>query len=288
MSSMSGKVALVTGGTDGIGKHTAIGLAQLGAEVVIVGRSAEKGANVLKELQAAHPAGKGEFIQADFSLMREVRRVAEIVRARHNRLDLLIHSAGVINTRRILTDEGLEMTFAVDYLSRFLLTNLLLDRLQASAPARIINVAASGGGLGSIDFEDLQGERRIGGMRGLGQAQFANDVFTLELHKRLQGTGVSVMALHPGAVDTGIRRELPRWINFLLGIVAKPFAMTPEQGAQAPLYLATAPELANVSGALFQRTKRLTPSAKTLDPELGRKLWEVSEALTNMHMPATI
>ncbi len=285
MDSMNGKVALVTGGTDGIGKHIAIGLARLGAEVVIVGRNPDKGSNVLSEIREAHPTNKGEFIRADFALMREVRRVAETISARYTGLDVLIHSAGVIHTRRIITDEGLEATFAVDYLSRFLLTNLLLDRLQANAPARIVNVAASGGGLGSIDFEDLQGDRRIGGMRGLGQAQFANDVFTMELHKRTQGSGVSIVAMHPGFVHSSIGRNMARLLNGLIKTLSKPFAMTPEQGAEAPLYLATAPEMAGISGALFRRMTQVIPSAKTLDPELGRKLWDVSTALTSLPTP---
>jgi NAD(P)-dependent dehydrogenase (short-subunit alcohol dehydrogenase family) len=273
------RTALITGGTGGIGKALAGRLARDGFQVTIVGRNAERGAAAQRDIQAAVPAARVDFIQADLSLMREVKRLAEAVRARHEHLDLLVHSAGAIHTRRILTEEGMEATFTTDYLSRFYLTELLMDHLRASGGGRVLNIAAAGSGMGRLHFDDLHGERKISGMRGLGQAQFANDVHTLELARRLNGAAVTVNAMHPGMVDTGIRREFPGWLNRLLGFLFARWVMTPEEGAAAPYALLTSPEYEDVSGGLFQREKPLSPSEKTADPALGRRLWESSQRL---------
>ncbi|GAB4528935.1 MAG: SDR family oxidoreductase [Anaerolineae bacterium] len=268
------RVALITGATGGIGRALALRLAKDGYDLMIVGRSAKRGEAVVHAIQQY--GVEAHFVQADLSLMGEVRRVAELFWQRYGHLDLLVHSAGVIHTKRILTDEGLETTFATDYLSRFYLTNLLLDCLKASPAARILNIAASGGGMGTIHFDDLLGERKIGGMRGLGQAQFANDVHTIELARRLKDTAITVNAMHPGAVDTGIRRELPRWLNGIMGVLFSRVAMTADEGAEAPYYLATSPEVAQVSGSLFKKDERITKSTNASDPALGERLWQVS------------
>jgi NAD(P)-dependent dehydrogenase (short-subunit alcohol dehydrogenase family) len=282
---LTGKIALITGGTDGIGRQTAKGLAQRGASVVVVGRNATKGQATVELVRDAVPSAKIEFIQTDLSLMSEVRRLADEFRRRYDRLDVLIHSAGVILGKRELTAEGIEKTFAIDYLSRFLLTNLLLDLLKASVPSRVINIAAAGMTIGKLDFDDILGERKTGGMRALGQAQYANDVFTVELARRLRGTGIATSVLNPGGVDTDIRREMPRLLSFVMGMLMRPLIQTPQQGAEAPLLLATAPEYADVQGGLFQKFrkfKQIQPSAKISDPEQAKRLWEVSEQLTGL------
>lgn len=271
------KVALITGATGGIGRALALRLAKDGYDLMIVGRSAERGEAVVHAIQQY--GAEAHFVQADLSLMREVRRVADGFLQRYGHLDLLVHSAGVIHTKRILTDEGLEITFATDYVSRFYLTNLLLDCLKASPSARILNIAASGVGMGKIHFDDLLGERKIGGMRGLGQAQFANDIHTIELARRLKETAITANAMHPGAVDTGIRRELPRWLNGIMGVLFSRVAMTADEGAEAPYYLATSPEVAQVSGGLFKKDERITKATNASDPVLGERLWAVSEQL---------
>ena len=271
------KTALITGATGGIGKALALRLAKDGYDLMIVGRNAERGKSVVQTIQQY--GVDAHFVRADLSLMREVQHVAETFQQHYNHLDLLVHSAGVIHTKRILTDEGLEITFATDYLSRFYLTNLLLECLKTSSSARILNIAASGGGMGTIHFDDLLGERKIGGMRGLGQAQFANDVHTVELARRLKDTPITINAMHPGAVDTGIRRELPRWLNGIMGLLFSRVAMTADEGAEAPYYLVTSPEVAQVSGALFKKAERITKSTKADDPTLGERLWDVSEQL---------
>lgn len=272
------RVALVTGGTAGIGKATAVKLAQDGYKVVIVGRDVQRGEASVHDVKNRSKNTNVTFLQADMSLMREVQRLVDVFLQRYERLDVLIHSAGVIHIRRMLTEEGLESTFATDYLSRFLLTNRLLDLLKSSAPARVVNIAGAGSRMGRIDFDDLLGARLVGGMRGLGQAQFANDVFTVELARRHSDTALTFTVMHPGAVDTGIRREFPRFINTILGTLFKPFALTPEQGAEAPYYLATSSAVKS-SGALFKRKQQIAPSKTTLDPQLGKKLWDVSEKL---------
>jgi retinol dehydrogenase 12 len=282
---LTGKVALVTGGTDGIGRQTAKGLAQRGATVVVVGRSAAKGQTTLQFIRNAVPSAKIEYIQTDLSLMSEVRRLADEFRHRYDRLDILIHSAGVILSKRELTAEGIEKTFAIDYLSRFLLTNLLLDLLRSSAPSRVINIAAAGMNTGKLDFDDLLGKRKTGGMKALGQAQYANDVFTLELARRLRGTGIATSVLMPGGVDTDIRREMPKLLSLAMSVLMRPLIMTPEQGAEAPLRLATEAQYANVEGAMFQKLrkfKQIQPPAKVSDPALASRLWEVSAQLSGL------
>lgn len=279
-SSLNGKVALITGGTDGIGKETALGLAKLGVELVLVGRNEQRGQSAVNYIKTKVPAAKVEYLQADLSLMSEVTRLASTFKTMYSHLEFLIHSAAVINTKRLITAENLEATFATDYLSRFLLTNLLLDTLKASAPARIVNIAASGMNFGTIKFAELYPEPKISGFRALAQAQLANDVFTIELGQRLEATGVTVVAMHPGAVDTNVRQNFPRLVNLLLGFVMKPFALTPQQGAEAPLLLATAPQFLQVNGGLFKRLRQIPPSLKVSDPALRRKLWDFSSRVS--------
>ena len=284
---MAGKLALITGGTDGIGREVARALVRRGAQVVVVGRNVEKGRAAADRMNREAKREAVAFVAADLSLMSEVRRLAAAYRAQHNRLDILVHSAGVIHTKFELTAEGHEVNFATDYLSRFLLTHLLLDLLQAGAPARIVNIAAARG-KGRLDFEQIRRPTR-GGMRALGQAQLANELFTLELAERLEGSGVEASVIHPGAVDTNIRRDLPRWLNAIMGLLFKPIVMSAEEGAELPVWLAM--EAEGINGKLFKPARReITLDESLLDVEQRRRLWQLSAGLVGLEeqQPATI
>ena len=273
---MQGKVCVVTGASSGIGRVTAVGLAERGATVVLICRNEERGAPVLEEIERR--GGRATLLTADLASQRQVRDVAAAFLERFDRLDVLINNAGVAGwgTRQV-TEEGLETTFAVNHLAPFLLTNLLLDRLKASAPARVVTVSSAAHKNCTLDFEDLQGERRYSGFGAYSRSKLANILFTRELSRRLEGTGVIANCLHPGVVATGIFRNLPGWMR---AILTSPLVLTPEKGADTLLHLATAPEIAEVSGRYFVRRKPARPSRATQDAAAARRLWEASEALT--------
>ena len=275
---MHGKVCVVTGASSGIGRVAALGLAERGAAVVLVCRNEERGAPVLEEIEQRGGAGSATLLTADLSSQRQVRQVAAAFRERFDRLDVLINNAGVAGwgTRQV-TEEGLETTFAVNHLAPFLLTNLLLDRLKASAPARVVTVSSAAHKNCTLDFEDLQGERRYSGFGAYSRSKLANILFTRELSRRLEGSGVTANCLHPGVVATGIFRNLPGWMR---AILVSPLVLSPEKGADTMLYLATAPEVAEVSGRYFVRRKTVPSSRASRDAEAARRLWEASEALT--------
>lgn len=273
------KTALVTGGTDGIGREVSKALLEKGYQVVIIGRNRDKALHFMQNLGPS--SSNLTFIQADLSLMMEVKRAAEQFKRQFSSLQILVHSAGIIKTRREMTSEGLEVTWATDYLSRFYLTELLLDDLKVLPHARIINIAASGTGKGKIHFNDLLNGMKIGGMRGLGQAQYANDVFTVELAKRLSDTSIHCFTLNPGAVDTSIRRDIPPFITRVMGVFFKSSVLSAEEGARAPLYLALSEDLKSTRAGLFNRMKRLPVSKNREDPLLGEKLWDVSKKMIN-------
>lgn len=281
---MEAKTALVTGGTGGIGKEVARGLAGRGMHVTIVGRTAEKGRRTRDELQASTGSQQIEFIQADLSLMREVQQVAQQFREKHGWLDVLVNSAGTIHLKFDRTAEGLEHNIASSYLGRFLLTNLLLDLLKQSAPSRVITIAGSRG-KGTVDLDNLA-DPRYGGMRAHGQAQAANDAFTLELAERLEGSGVEVAALNPGAVDTDIRREFPSWLMTIMKLIFGRSAKTPAEGAELPLRLATKPS--NINGKLFKPPFTEIPvSGSMRDAGHRRSFWEISERLAGLSEKST-
>ncbi|MEM5018360.1 SDR family NAD(P)-dependent oxidoreductase [Metabacillus indicus] len=271
------KTALVTGGTDGIGREVAKGLLEKGYQVVIMGRNEAKAHDFMQSLGKL--SSNLTFIQADLSLMKEVKRAVALFKEQYSSLEILVHSAGVIKTKRELTSEGLEVTWATDYLSRFYLTELLLTHLNVFPHARIINIAASGTKNGKIHFDDLIQGRKIGGMRGLGQAQYANDVFTVELARRLNATSINCYALNPGAVDTNIRRELPPLIIRVMSVFFRSSVLTAKDGARAPLYLALSKDLKNTRVGLFNRMKKLPISKDRSNRDTGKKLWDVSKKM---------
>ena len=275
---MHGKVCVVTGASSGIGRVAALELAERGATVVLVCRNEARGAPVLEEMARRSAAGNATLLTADLSSQRQVRQVAAAFLERFDRLDVLINNAGVAGWgTRLVTEDGLETTFAVNHLAPFLLTSLLLDRLTASAPARVITVSSAAHRNGGLDFDDLQGERRYSGFGAYSRSKLANVLFTRELSRRLEGTGVTANCLHPGVVATGIFRNLPRWMRV---VFSSPLVLSPERGADTMLYLATAAEVAEVSGRYFVRRKTARSSRASQDAAAARRLWEASEALT--------
>jgi NAD(P)-dependent dehydrogenase (short-subunit alcohol dehydrogenase family) len=290
---MSGsrKNALVTGGTDGVGKQVAYGLARAGRRVILVGRDADKGARIEREMREATDNTDVQFLQADLSLVREANRLAGDIAARWPALDYLVHSAGVVRGRRELTAEGVESNFAINYLSRFVLTGRLLPLLQAAGrpgeAARIVLISGAAQN-GKIHFDDVNLTTNFTTLRAVWQFCQANDVFNVELARRLEETNgdprVTITSLKLGVVKTNIRREFPRWMQWLVPLVFDPLiALTPEQAAESALRLLLAEDLEGVTGALFskiRKLKRVVPPDRVRDPEEGQRLWELSERLT--------
>lgn len=284
MTTMAGKVCLVTGGTSGIGKAAAQALAGRGAVVVIVGRDAAKIAGVVEEIkrQTNNPAVTS--LLADLSVQADVRRLAAEFKQAHSRLDLLLNNAGGIFLERQLTADGLEMTFALNHLNYFLLTDLLLDRLKASAPSRIVNVASDAHQGSRLDFDDLQAEKSYSAFGVYGRSKLANILFTVELADRLAGSGVTVNALHPGFVNSGFGKnnEGGLWVTLftkVYNLVGPLLARSPEKGAETAVYLASSPDVAEISGKYFVDCKVKAPSAAATDRATAARLWEVSEGL---------
>lgn len=274
---MQNKVVLITGGSSGIGRETALGLARLGAHVVLVGRDAARSAAAQREIQARSGNPAVDVLLADLAAQAEVRRLAAEVLARYPRIDVLINNAGGLYARRQLTVDGFEMTFALNHLAYFLLTNLLLDRLRASAPARIINVASQAHS-GTLDFSDLQNARRYSGFRAYQLSKLANLLFTYELARRLAGSGVTVNAAHPGPVASGFGRNNGALWRLGFRLIG-PLMRSPAQGAATSIYLASAPELAGVSGKYFADCREARSSRDSHDPAAALRLWEASERL---------
>ena len=274
-SSVTGKTCLITGATSGIGQETAVGLARLGAQVVVVGRDADRTRATADRIGRDTGSQQVEFLLADLSSLAGVRLLARDVREKCARLDVLVNNAGAIFTRRETTIDGFERTWALNHLAYFLLTLELLDLLKANAPARIVNVASTMHNGGVIDFDNLQGEKRYGGVRAYSQSKLANILFTYALARRLKGTGVTANCLHPGGVATRFGHNRVGMIDVILRL-AKPFLLTAEQGAATPIYLASSPDVAGISGEYFARCKPAGSSAASHDEALQERLWAVS------------
>lgn len=284
MPDLSGKTCVVTGATSGIGESTALALVRMGARVVVVGRSRERGEATLSRLAAAGGAGRVELRLADLASLAEVRRLAGEILDTCPELHLLVNNAGLVNLERRITVDGFEETFAVNHLAYFALTNLLLERLVASAPARIVNVASDAHRFGALDLDDLQNENRYRSMQTYGRSKSANILFTIELARRLAGTGVTANALHPGAVASRLGTQ-NGWVGKLVTGLLKPFFKTPDQGARTSVHVATVPELDGISGAYFANCREKRPAAPARDPETARRLWETSARLTGTGAP---
>jgi NAD(P)-dependent dehydrogenase (short-subunit alcohol dehydrogenase family) len=277
---MDGRTVLVTGGTGGIGKATAVGLAAMGARVAITGRDRGRAEAAASDIRATGGPPVAVFI-ADMSEPTEVRRLAAEVLVALPRIDVLVNNVGGFWNSRHVTADGLERTFALNHLAPFLLTHLLADRLVASAPARVVTVSSDAQRLGRIDFDNLQGERSWSGQRAYNQSKLADVLFTYELARRLRGTGVTATVLHPGIVRSGFGAEDPgriqRVITPFMGLLK-----SPEQGARTSIHVASSPDVEGVTGQYFVNGKARRSSRRSYDEAAGRRLWEVSSRLVGL------
>jgi len=282
---MGGKTALITGGTSGIGKATAVALAAMGANVVVVGRNPERGEAAVEEIKAQSHSGSVELMLADLSVQAEVRGLAEEFLGSYDRLDVLANNAGLVQSNRTETPDGIETTLAINHLAPFLLTNLLIERLEHSSPSRVITVSSEAQRWGNMDFEDMQSRRKYRGFPVYGMTKLANIMFTFELTERLGGTGVSANCLHPGSVGTnfGQNNRGPMGLFFK---TFKPFMRSPEQGADTLIWLSFSPEVEGVSGKYFSDRKEIEAKKVAYDPAARRRLWEISEDLTGLKVAA--
>jgi NAD(P)-dependent dehydrogenase (short-subunit alcohol dehydrogenase family) len=282
LSAMAGKTVLITGGTGGIGRATAEGLARLGARVGIVGRDLSRARSVAADLAAASGNPALDAYAADLSAQAEVRRLAGEVLTAYPRLDVLVNNVGGFWATRHETVDGLEYTFAVNHLAPFLLTELLLDRLKAGAPARIVTVSSGAQAMGRIDFADLQAAGSYSGPRAYNQSKLANVMFTYELARRIAGSGVTATVLHPGVVRTAFGAEDPApWHRVLLPLV-RPFLKTPARGAATSVYLASSAEVDGVTGRYFVNRKPARSNPNSYDTAAAARLWLVSEQLVGL------
>jgi len=277
---MTGKTCLITGGNSGIGKATALGLAKMGATIVIVSRGKEKGEAALTDIIAKSGNRNVGLMLADLSSQDSIRRLASDFKSRHERLHLLVNNAGVYLTRRASTVDGLESTFAINHLGPFLLTSLLLDLLKASAPSRIVNVSSDAHNGAKIDFEDLQGEKKFSGWHAYGQSKLAMILFTHELAKKLDGTGVTVNSAHPGVVRTNFANN-NGLVTFGFRLM-RPFFISPETASKRILYVATSPDLEGVNGKYFTKMHEVKSSQESYDDDSAKRLWQISEQLTKL------
>jgi NAD(P)-dependent dehydrogenase (short-subunit alcohol dehydrogenase family) len=277
-----GRVVVVTGATAGIGAAAAVELAKRGDRVIPVGRDHERLEKVADRIGEAAGGGRPTPLQADFAKLDDVRRLADDVRDRHERIDVLVNNAGLVMGERRLTEDGYETTFQVNHLAPFLLTNLLLDRLRDSAPARVITTSSDAHRNARIDFDDLHGEREFAGWRAYGQSKLANVLFTRELARRTQDDDITANAVHPGVIRTSLNRN--QGGLFALGwLVAKPFFGSPKRGASTIVHLATSDEGGQVSGEYFTKSEKQPLGRRATDDEAARRLWEVSEDLTGLN-----
>jgi retinol dehydrogenase 14 len=279
---MKDKVCVITGGTDGIGKAAAYGLAVQGARLLVHGRDPDKGARAVAELKASSGNPGIEFLQADFGSLADVRRLAAAVLERTPRVDVLVNNAGSMFVKRALSKDGYEMTFAVNHLAPFLLTYLLLDTLKSAGGARVVTTASNAHRRAKIPFDDLQLTRKYSPMGAYGISKLANILFTRALAKRLAGTAVTATCMHPGLVRTNFGRnnanDMSSLAKALMGLVMR-FARTPEKGAETVIYLATATEVEGASGGYYVDSKLAPTSSAAQDDEAAERLWHVSERL---------
>jgi len=278
-SSMAGKTCIITGATSGIGRVAAEALAGLGARVTLVGRSDEKGALAVRQIQDATGSNNLEFMRADLSSQREIRGLADRILQTVERLDVLVNNAGSIFVNRQESVDGIEMTWALNHLSYFLLTNLLIPLLSKSAPARVVNVASSAHKGVSLDFNNLQANGRYRLFHQYQCSKLANILFTYELARRLDGTGVTANTLHPGFVQTNIVNK-EGFFGALFRLGARIAAIPPEEGARTTIYLASSPEVTKVTGQYFYKRKPAVSSPQSQDIPTAERLWKLSENMT--------
>jgi retinol dehydrogenase-14 len=278
---MAGRTVLVTGATGGIGQATALGLAAMGAHVAITGRDRRRTEDAAGAVRAAG-GGTVDVFVADLSVQAEVRRLAAEVLERLGRIHVLVNNVGGFWNTRHVTAEGLERTFALNHLAPFLLTDLLLDRLMQSAPARVVTVASRAHTMGRIDFDDLHGERSYSAARAYNQSKLANILFTYELARRLPGTSVTANALHPGVVRTSLGAQDPARIQRLVVPFMRPFMKSHAHGAVTSVHVASSPELEHTTGRYFANSRPTRSSERSYDEAVAARLWQVSADLAGV------
>jgi len=278
-----GKTVLVTGATSGIGLEASVALARQGARVIMVGRNQAKTEAARADVASRSGSKEVSYLLADFASQASVRALANAVRSQADRLDVLVNNAGGVNKARTVTADGIETTFAVNHLGYFLLTNLLLDLVVKSAPARVVTVASVGHRRGTLDFEDLGFER--GGysiMRAYSRSKLANILFANELARRRAGSGVTSNSLHPGSVDTNIWSGAPLWAKPIIQVLLRPFFISAEKGGERIVQLAASPELEGVTGKYFEDGKVVDPAPLARDASLATRLWDVSARMVGL------
>jgi len=280
---MKGKICLVTGATAGIGEATALLLAKSGATVVGVGRNPVKIQNSIRMIKEKSGNPDVTFLKADLSSQKDIRNLAQQFKDQYSHLDVLINNAGATFAERQQSIDGIEMTFALNHLGYFLLTNLLLDLLEKNAPARIINVSSSLHKMGKLDFEDIPFENGYARSKAYQRTKLANIAFTYELARRLSNQKVTVNAMNPGLVATNVGNAAGGFTARIKDIVDKIGGITPEEGARTIIYLASSPQVAGVSGRYFVKEKSVPSSKTSYDLEFCRMLWEISQSLTHLN-----
>ena len=283
---MQGSICLITGATSGIGRATGFELARRGASVVVVGRNREKCARTIERIIRNTGNPSVDYLLADLASQKDIHILAQQFQSKYSRLDVLVNNAGTIAWTRQLSPDGIELTFALNHLSYFLLTNLLLDVLKSSAPSRIINVSSAAHMGAEIDLEDIQNPRRYRGLQAYGQSKLANLMFTYELARRLQGTGVTANALHPGLVATNLPANSKMPLVWLAGPILRSIlavsGRSPTQGSKTVVYLATAHDVAGVTGRYFVDEVDTPSSPASYDTNMASWLWELSSQLTGI------
>jgi NAD(P)-dependent dehydrogenase (short-subunit alcohol dehydrogenase family) len=281
MKTENPKICLITGATSGIGKATAVSLAQKAYKLLLVARSREKGESLQQEILGMSPSAPPELYIADLSSQSSIHTLVKTIQRNHARIDVLINNAGGIFGSHVTTVDGIELTFALNHLGYFLLSNLLLDQLKAGGNSRIVNVSSQAHRLGTRNLDDQSSGEEHSAMKSYAQSKLANLLFTYELSRRLADTPITVNALHPGSVHTNFGRELPgvggaffRYFDFLL--------RSPEKGAETVIWLASADEAAGITGKYFLDKKEIRSSQISYDVELAKRLWDVSSKMTNL------
>lgn len=278
---MKGKICMITGANSGIGKATAIGLAKMGATIVMVCRNKERGEQALKDIRRKSNNESVYLVLADLSSQKAIHQLVKDFKEKYQHLHVLINNAGLNLSKRILTEDGIETTLAVNYLAPFLLCNLLLDPLEAGKPARIVNITSSVQAK-SIDFDNLNGEKHYRQLKVYAMSKLAVIIFTYEFARKFDGNGVTINCLHPGYVRTNMIRNFRKFVKYFFPFISL-FVRSPKRGAKTSIYCASSPKVEGVSGKYFKKRKEAKSVKASYDEELAKELWDVSVELTNLN-----
>ena len=284
MGIMDGKLCMVTGATAGIGYYTALEIARMGASVIIIGRDQTKCISSVKMIKEDTGNQSVEYLVADLSSQAQIRAVIKPFYKQHDHLDVLVNNAGAFFLLRKLSVEGIEMTWAVNHLAYFLLTNLLIEALKASQGARVVNVSSGSHYNEHLDFNDLQLSKFFNPMQAYGRSKLANILFTYELARRMAGTGITSNALTPGRVATDIWKKVNRWLTPLINPVMQRIGRTPLEGAQTSIYLATSPEVEGVTSKYYTDKRPVRSSAVSYDLDAAQRLWGISSQMVGLEV----